>query len=181
MDAAKFVWSLFLLAGLIVFVAVVFSRRGGRGGPGASAYGAVYDLLNEDKRNQFLGKSCVSKPKAHLFFVRTRKIVASFKTIFEAILSPNIVHASIFIRTLDIFEGNEKIFCQTRHLLFRMRSCSIKLAQRSANRFFSRCDFLSAKTPENDWSISAGLSRTPGRPCGSSRSRSAAWVWIPRC
>ena len=54
MDAAKFVWSLFLLAGVIVLVAVVFSRRrGGHGmsGPGAGAYGAVYDLLNEDKRN----------------------------------------------------------------------------------------------------------------------------------
>ena len=54
MDAAKFVWSLFLLVGVIVLVTVVFSRRrGGHGmsGPGAGAYGAVYDLLNEDKRN----------------------------------------------------------------------------------------------------------------------------------
>jgi len=53
-DAAKFVWSLFLLAGVIVLIVVVFSRRrGGHGmsGPGAGAYGAVYDLLNEDKRN----------------------------------------------------------------------------------------------------------------------------------
>jgi hypothetical protein len=53
-DAAEFVWSLFLLAGVVVLVAVGFSRRrSGRGmsGPGAGAYGAVYDLLNEDKRN----------------------------------------------------------------------------------------------------------------------------------
>jgi hypothetical protein len=53
-DAAKFVWSIFLLAGVVVFLSVGYSRRrGGHGmsGPGAGAYGAVYDLLNEDKRN----------------------------------------------------------------------------------------------------------------------------------
>ncbi|HMC77146.1 MAG TPA: hypothetical protein VKH34_08430 [Vicinamibacterales bacterium] len=54
MDAAEFAWSVFLLAGVVVFLAVAFNRRrGGHGmsGPGAGAYGAVYDLLNEDKRN----------------------------------------------------------------------------------------------------------------------------------
>ena len=52
MDAAKLVWSLFLLAGIAVLITTVFSKRkAGRGGPGPGAYGAVYDLLNEDKRN----------------------------------------------------------------------------------------------------------------------------------
>jgi hypothetical protein len=53
-SAPQIVWSLFILAGLVIFVVIVFEkRRGGHrtSGPGAGAYGAVYDLLNEDKRN----------------------------------------------------------------------------------------------------------------------------------
>lgn len=51
-DAPRLVWA----AALLVFVVVVLvsafrKRRGGHSGPGAGAYGAVYDLLNEDKRN----------------------------------------------------------------------------------------------------------------------------------
>lgn len=41
------------LTGLIVLTVRVFRRRGGRRGfrgPGAGATGAVYDMLNEDKR-----------------------------------------------------------------------------------------------------------------------------------
>ena len=50
--AAEAVWSLVLLAILGGLVTTVFSKRSsGRGGPGAGASGAVYDLLNEDKRN----------------------------------------------------------------------------------------------------------------------------------
>ena len=46
------VWAVVLLALLGVLVTTVFSRRSsGRGGPGAGACGAVYDLLNQDKRN----------------------------------------------------------------------------------------------------------------------------------
>lgn len=51
-SAAEVVWSVVLLAFVAGLVVTVFSkRRAGRGGPGAGAYGAVYDLLNEDKRN----------------------------------------------------------------------------------------------------------------------------------
>ena len=51
-DAPRIVWVVVVLAFVVVLVVSVFSkRRGGRGGPGAGAYGAVYDLLNEDKRN----------------------------------------------------------------------------------------------------------------------------------
>jgi hypothetical protein len=51
-EAAKTVWALVILA----FVVLVFTRaRKGHGSrpsrPGAGAYGAVYDLLNQDKRN----------------------------------------------------------------------------------------------------------------------------------
>ena len=50
-DAAKIVWA----AVILVFVVVVFAKARTRGGrqpmPGAGAYGAVYDLLNQDKRN----------------------------------------------------------------------------------------------------------------------------------
>lgn len=50
--AADFVWSVVLLVIVGVLVVSVFSKRtSGRGGPGPGAYGAVYDLLNEDKRN----------------------------------------------------------------------------------------------------------------------------------
>ncbi|HEX9368769.1 MAG TPA: hypothetical protein VF921_19205 [Vicinamibacterales bacterium] len=51
-DAPRLVWAVVILVFVVVLVVSVFSkRRGGRGGPGAGAYGAVYDLLNEDKRN----------------------------------------------------------------------------------------------------------------------------------
>jgi hypothetical protein len=51
-DAPRLVWAAVLLVFVAVLVVSVFTkRRGGRGGPGAGAYGAVYDLLNEDKRN----------------------------------------------------------------------------------------------------------------------------------
>ena len=50
-DAAKIVWA----AVILVFVVAVFAQARKRGGrrpmPGAGAYGAVYDLLNQDKRN----------------------------------------------------------------------------------------------------------------------------------
>ena len=50
-EAAKFVWAFVIL---ILLVAVFFKarKRGGRQAmPGAGAYGAIYDLLNQDKRN----------------------------------------------------------------------------------------------------------------------------------
>ena len=51
-SAANIVWSVVLLTFVVGLVVTVFAkRRGARGGPGAGAYGAVYDLLNEDKRN----------------------------------------------------------------------------------------------------------------------------------
>ena len=51
-DAPRIVWAVVVLAFVVVLALSVFAtRRGGRGGPGAGAYGAVYDLLNEDKRN----------------------------------------------------------------------------------------------------------------------------------
>jgi hypothetical protein len=41
-----------LLVFVVVLVSTVFrKRRRGRGGPGPGAMGAVYGLLNEDKRN----------------------------------------------------------------------------------------------------------------------------------
>lgn len=51
-DAAKIVWALVIL----IFVVVVFVQARKRPGsrqpmPGAGAYGAIYDLLNQDKRN----------------------------------------------------------------------------------------------------------------------------------
>jgi hypothetical protein len=50
--AADAVWAVVMLVLVVGLVTTVFTkRRGGRGGPGAGAYGAVYDLLNEDKRN----------------------------------------------------------------------------------------------------------------------------------
>ena len=50
--AAKIVWAFVIL----IFVIVVLVKARTRGGtrqpmPGAGAYGAVYDLLNQDKRN----------------------------------------------------------------------------------------------------------------------------------
>ena len=51
---AGVVWAVVLLAFVAVVVVSVFSkRREGRGGsgPGAAAVGAMYDLLNQDKRN----------------------------------------------------------------------------------------------------------------------------------
>lgn len=52
--AAEVVWVLVLLGFVAVVIASVFGkRRGGRGGsgPGPAAAGAIYDLLNQDKRN----------------------------------------------------------------------------------------------------------------------------------
>jgi hypothetical protein len=50
--APQVVWGVIVLAIVSALVATTFQkRRGGHGGPGAGAYGAVYDLLNEDKRN----------------------------------------------------------------------------------------------------------------------------------
>ena len=56
MDAAKAVWSALILIGVVFLVVSVFRKRGGGGsqtfgsvGPGA--YGTIYDLLNQDKRN----------------------------------------------------------------------------------------------------------------------------------
>jgi hypothetical protein len=51
-SAVNVVWAVVLLAFIAVFVASVLGkRRGGRRGPGPGAAGAVYDLLNQDKRN----------------------------------------------------------------------------------------------------------------------------------
>jgi hypothetical protein len=50
-EVAKIVWALVILAGVIVVCVSAFQKRGSsRYTPGAGAYGAVYDLLNEDKR-----------------------------------------------------------------------------------------------------------------------------------
>ena len=50
-EAAKIVWALVILIGIVIVVVAAFQKRGtGRSSPGAGAYGAVYDLLNEDKR-----------------------------------------------------------------------------------------------------------------------------------
>jgi hypothetical protein len=52
--APLIVWGLFLLAFVVVLVVIVSEKgRGGHraSGPGPGAYGAVYDLLNEEKRN----------------------------------------------------------------------------------------------------------------------------------
>jgi hypothetical protein len=51
-EIAKIVWALLILAAVIGVIASAYRRRGVRGTlrPGAGAYGAVYDLLNEDKR-----------------------------------------------------------------------------------------------------------------------------------
>ena len=50
-EAAKFVWAFVIL----IFVVAVFAKARKRGGrqpmPRAGAYGAIYDLLNQDKRN----------------------------------------------------------------------------------------------------------------------------------
>ena len=50
-EAAKFVWAFVIL----IFVVAVFFKARRRGArqpmPGAGAYGAIYDLLNQDKRN----------------------------------------------------------------------------------------------------------------------------------
>jgi delta 1-pyrroline-5-carboxylate dehydrogenase len=52
--AAAFAWAIVILALLAVAIASVCSKeRGGHGssGPGPGAAGAMYDLLNQDKRN----------------------------------------------------------------------------------------------------------------------------------
>jgi hypothetical protein len=51
-SAVNVIWAVVLLSFLAVLAATVFrKRRGGRRGPGPGAAGAVYDLLNQDKRN----------------------------------------------------------------------------------------------------------------------------------
>ena len=50
-EVAKIVWGLVILAGVVFVCLSAFQKRGsGHYAPGAGAYGAVYDLLNEDKR-----------------------------------------------------------------------------------------------------------------------------------
>lgn len=50
-EAAKIVWALVILIGVVIVIVAGFQKRGAsRSSPGAGAYGAVYDLLNEDKR-----------------------------------------------------------------------------------------------------------------------------------
>jgi hypothetical protein len=50
--ADALVWGIVLLAIIGVLAAATSGKGGGtRGGPGPGASGAVYDLLNEDKRN----------------------------------------------------------------------------------------------------------------------------------
>lgn len=45
-------WAVALLAIIGVIIATVSSKRSaGHGGPGPGASGAIYDLLNQDKRN----------------------------------------------------------------------------------------------------------------------------------
>ena len=55
MDAATGVWSAVFLIGMVFLVVSVFRKRGGGGGQtfgaGPGAYGTIYDLLNQDKRN----------------------------------------------------------------------------------------------------------------------------------
>ena len=51
---AAVVWTLVVLAFVVAIVSATFGkRRGGGGGSttGAAATGAIYDLLNQDKRN----------------------------------------------------------------------------------------------------------------------------------
>jgi hypothetical protein len=54
-DAAKAVWSGLALIGVMFLVVAAFRKRGGGGGQtfgaGPGAYGTIYDLLNQDKRN----------------------------------------------------------------------------------------------------------------------------------
>jgi hypothetical protein len=51
--AAAAAWGVVLLAVAIAFIALMASKPGDprSSGPGAGACGAVYDLLNQDKRN----------------------------------------------------------------------------------------------------------------------------------
>jgi len=53
-NAASGIWALVLLGFVVFLVSSTFrKRRHGRGGsgPGPAAAGAIYDLLNQDKRN----------------------------------------------------------------------------------------------------------------------------------
>ena len=51
-SGAGLVWAVVLLAIVGGFIAIVSSKGNrGHGGPGPGASGAVYDLLNQDKRN----------------------------------------------------------------------------------------------------------------------------------
>ena len=55
MDGAQAAWAVVILVGVVYFVISVLSKRGGGGshtfGAGPGAYGTIYDLLNQDKRN----------------------------------------------------------------------------------------------------------------------------------
>lgn len=56
MDAAVIVWGVVLLLFVAAFAAMMRTPRDGESrsassGPGAGATGAIYDLLNQDKRN----------------------------------------------------------------------------------------------------------------------------------
>jgi len=54
-DGAQAIWAVVVLVGVVFVVARGFKKRGGGGnqmfGVGPGAYGSVYDLLNQDKRN----------------------------------------------------------------------------------------------------------------------------------
>jgi hypothetical protein len=50
-NAVDLVWAVVLLGLVAGVVLALFQKRRGGHGPGPGAYGAVYDLLNEDKRN----------------------------------------------------------------------------------------------------------------------------------
>ena len=52
--APRVVWGVVLLVFMVVLVVSAFQKRragGHTSGPGPGAFGAVYDLLNQDKRN----------------------------------------------------------------------------------------------------------------------------------
>jgi hypothetical protein len=50
--APRLVWAAVFIVFMIVVGVSAFQKRGGRrAAPGPGAYGTIYDLLNEDKRN----------------------------------------------------------------------------------------------------------------------------------
>jgi hypothetical protein len=54
-DGAQAAWAVVILVGVVFLIISALSKRGGgRGqsfGVGPGAYGTIYDLLNQDKRN----------------------------------------------------------------------------------------------------------------------------------